>query len=153
MKKLVPVLMLLSSNALAYTDEQCMALNIYHEARSESMAGQFAVADVVLNRVESNRYPNNVCDVIFQAEWADGKPVLHRCQFSWFCDGKSDTPRELDAWHRAKEVSNFIMIHNDFRGITEGATHYHTEYVNPSWNSVMQLIGSIGDHIFYKEYK
>ena len=74
-----------------------MALNIYHEARSDNLAGKFAVGDVVLNRVNDTRYPNNVCDVIYQGEhrpsWKDPKtlvPVRNRCQFSWYCDGKSD---------------------------------------------------------------
>ena len=131
--------------------EHCMALNIYHEARSESLAGQFAVADVVLNRMKSKDYPDTVCGVVKEARLWDGYPVRNKCQFSWYCDGKPDTPTENDAWYRSLDVAQDIMYDNRFRGITEGATHYHTHYVNPRWNRNMKLIGTIGDHIFYLE--
>ena len=132
-------------------EEQCLALNVYHEARSESLAGQYAVADVVLNRVESTHFPNSICAVVKQAQLWDGHPVRNKCQFSWYCDGKSDDPKEKDAWYRSLEVAQSIMYADRFRGITEGANHYHTQYVNPNWNRNMRLIGSIGDHIFYYE--
>lgn len=131
--------------------EHCMALNIYHEARSESLAGQFAVADVVLNRMKSKDYPDTVCGVVKEARMWDGYPVRNKCQFSWYCDGKPDKPTEKDAWYRSLDVAQDIMYDNKFRGITEGATHYHTHYVNPRWNRNMKLIGTIGDHIFYLE--
>lgn len=154
MKRILAGLMLLSSCSHAdilYKEERCLALNVYHEARSESLAGQYAVADVVLNRVESNRFPNTVCDVVYQAQLWDGHPVRNKCHFSWFCDGKRDEPAERDAWYRAQEVAQSIMYTNRFRGITEGSTHYHTQYVDPSWNRNMRLVGTIGDHIFYLE--
>mgnify|MGYP000663418613 CR=1 FL=1 len=131
--------------------EHCMALNIYHEARSESLAGQYAVADVVLNRVESKDYPDTVCGVVKHARRWDGYPIRNQCQFSWYCDGKPDTPTESDAWYRSINVAQDIMYDDKFRGLTEGATHYHTHYVNPRWNRNMKLIGTIGDHIFYLE--
>lgn len=154
MVKLFITLLLLTPFANAdefYSEEQCLALNIYHEARSESLAGQYAVADVVLNRVESKHFPNSVCGVVKQAQLWEGHPVRNRCQFSWYCDGKSDKPIEKDAWYRSLEVAQSILYANRFRGITEGANHYHTQYVDPSWNRKMRLIGSIGDHIFYYE--
>ena len=93
-----------------------MALNIYHEARGENMAGKFAVADVVLNRVESRRYPNDVCGVVYQAElsewWLErGRevPIKGRCQFSWYCDGMKDDPMEGDAWAEALIISYQIL--------------------------------------------
>jgi len=134
-------------------DEQthCLALNIYHESRSESMVGQYAVADVVLNRVASSRYPNTVCGVVKQSRLWDGYPVRDQCQFSWYCDGKPDTPTESDAWHRSQTIATFMIYDDKYRGITEGATHYHTNYVDPYWNSSMVFIGRIGDHLFYKE--
>lgn len=132
-------------------DLQCLALNIYHEARSESLAGQYAVADVVLNRVESRDYPNTICGVVYQAKMWEGHPVRDKCQFSWYCDGKSDTPQETDAWYRSLMIAVNIVHQNKFRGLTEGATHYHTNYVNPKWNKSMDFIGRIGDHLFYLE--
>lgn len=132
-------------------DVSCLAMNIYHEARSESLAGQYAVADVVLNRVESKRFPNTVCEVVHQARLWEGNPVRNKCQFSWYCDGKTDTPSEMDAWYRSLSIATQILMAGKFRGLTEGATHYHTEYVDPFWNDSMILIGGIGDHIFYLE--
>lgn len=132
-------------------DLHCLALNIYHEARSESLAGQYAVADVVLNRVESRDYPNTICGVVYQAKMWEGHPVRDKCQFSWYCDGKSDTPQETDAWYRSLMIAVNIVHQNKFRGLTEGATHYHTDYVNPKWNKSMDFIGRIGDHLFYLE--
>lgn len=132
-------------------DLHCLALNIYHEARSESLAGQYAVADVVLNRVESRDYPNTICGVVYQAKLWEGHPVRDMCQFSWYCDGKSDTPKETDAWYRSLMIAVNIVHQGKFRGLTEGATHYHTNYVNPKWNKSMDFIGRIGDHLFYLE--
>jgi len=141
-----------------YKELQCLTVNIYHESRSELTIGQYAVADVVLNRVESKRYPNTVCGVVYQARLSPwglerGKtiPLKHKCQFSWYCDGKTDVIRDNDAYERAKQVAYNIMYNGKYRHITEHATHYHTNYVNPSWNSSMQLIGTIGNHIFYIE--
>ena len=72
----------------------CMAFNIYHEANNQSMLGQIAVGQVVMNRVEDSRFPDTVCEVVKQAVTYKGtdKPVLHKCQFSWYCDGKNDEP-------------------------------------------------------------
>ena len=72
----------------------CMALNIYHEARNQSMVGQVAVGEVVMNRVEDSRFPDTICEVVKQAVTYKNtdKPVLHKCQFSWYCDGQKDEP-------------------------------------------------------------
>lgn len=142
----------------------CMALNVYHESRSDNLAGQFAVSDVVLNRVEDPRYPNTICGVVYEGpvyeSWKTRNtpdpddavfyPRKHRCQFSWYCDGVSDVPRQPHAWRKAQEVAYHIVNSGMFRGITEGATHYHATYVNPSWNKTMIEVGRIGEHIFYK---
>jgi len=143
------------------TDElECLALNIYHEARSESLAGQYAVADVTRKRVKDTRYPSTTCGVVKQAvmsEWAVQQglfiPKRNQCQFSWYCDGQSDAPVEQYAWLRAKGVAEDILSYRKFRGITEGATHYHASYVQPKWSfhRKMKIIGRIGDHIFYVE--
>jgi N-acetylmuramoyl-L-alanine amidase len=138
-------------------DEYCLALNVYHEARSENLAGKFAVSDVVLNRVNDNRYPNTICGVVKQAvlsKWhlEQGRevPVRNKCQFSWYCDGRSDDPTDMDAWAESRLVAYQMIEGGLYRGITEGATHYHATYVEPSWRTRFSLVGHIGSHIFYR---
>ena len=130
----------------------CLALNVYHEAKNQSFMGQVAVAQVVMNRVKDARYPNTVCDVVKQAETYKYKPTIpikNRCQFSWYCDGKSDKPEEPKAWRDAMHVAN--GVYNGHIGdFVEGATHYHAYYVNPSWAKVKQYVLRIDDPIFYK---
>ena len=123
----------------------CMALNIYHESRSEEMRGQVAVANVTLNRVASNKWPNDVCSVVKQG-YSKGKK---NCQFSWFCDGKSDTPKDTVAWARSVLVANDVML-GYIPDITEGATHYHATYVLPEWAESKVPVVQIGDHMFYR---
>ena len=139
-------------------DTYCMALNIYHESRSENLAGKFAVADVVMNRVNNRNYPDSVCGVIYDAElkpsWKDPTkevPIRNRCQFSWYCDGKLDDPTETDAWNESILVAHQSIYEGRMLGLTEGATHYHTTYVEPYWASSLDLVGHIGSHIFYRE--
>jgi len=130
----------------------CLALNVYHEAKNQSFMGQVAVAQVVMNRVKDARYPNTVCDVVKQAETYKYKPTIpikNKCQFSWYCDGKSDKPEEPKAWRDAMHVAN--GVYNGHIGdFVEGATHYHAYYVNPSWANVKKYVLRIDDHIFYK---
>ena len=77
-------------------------------------------------------------------------PVRHMCQFSWYCDGKSDKARDGDAWRRAQVIAYMIHKNRKYRGITEGATHYHATYVSPKWAPELDLVGRIGTHIFYR---
>ena len=155
---------------LVASDKQalCMALNIYYESRSDNLAGQYAVADVVLNRVQDSRYPDTICEVIQQGpvkeSWKTKQdpdlpeserkynPIRHKCQFSWYCDGKSDDPQSETGWAQAQYVAGAIMYSGKYRGMTEGATHYHATYVRPKWrlDRGMNHIGRIGAHIFYK---
>jgi spore germination cell wall hydrolase CwlJ-like protein len=155
-----------TADTVSEDEIHCMAKNIYFEAKSQLVAGQYAVADVVINRVLDTRYPNTVCEVVYDGpikeSWKTRKdttlsdderifyPVRNRCQFSWYCDGKSDKIRDEDAWHLAYDIAQSIMIHGNMRGITEGATHYHADYVSPAWARKITLVGSIGDHIFYR---
>lgn len=154
-------LMLLSLSASAearglFTAEQrpqewCLAQNIYYEARGSNRADRIAVADVVLNRVRDSRYPNTICEVVQQGRKnADGSMRRNQCQFSWYCDGKSDWPTDMDAWVDAQQIAYNMVTHRDGRGITEGATHYHADYVQPRWARDLQMIGRIGVHIFYR---
>jgi spore germination cell wall hydrolase CwlJ-like protein len=113
--KLLLLTFLLASSLLANDQIKCLALNIYFEARSSNLADQAAVADVVLNRVESSKYPGTVCKVVKQARLWKGNPVRDKCQFSWYCDGKSDTPKDLDAWLNAQYVAYQMLNHNRFK--------------------------------------
>ena len=129
----------------------CLAQNIYHEARGDSLAGRYAVADVVLNRVKDRRYPGTICEVVYQGKQdSNGRMILNRCQFSWYCDGKSDDTPNADKWIEAQAIAYQIVKMGTFRGITEGATHYHATYVDPSWNKRMDQIGRIGLHLFFR---
>ena len=128
----------------------CLALNVYYEARSQSIVEQIAVAQVVINRVNDDRYPDTICEVVKQGEKnLDGTMKEDRCQFSWYCDGLSDTPREKDAWDNAIMVANSVY-HGNFEDFVEGATHYHAYYVAPEWASAKTYITRIEDHIFYR---
>lgn len=132
---------------------ECLALNIYHEARGSNLADQYAVADVTLNRVHNDRYPDTICEVVKQAQNdGNGNPIRNRCQFSWWCDGKNDKPNNETAWANSQYVAGNIAIGDKFRGITEGSTHYHASYVHPNWTDDrgMNHIGRIGSHIFYR---
>jgi spore germination cell wall hydrolase CwlJ-like protein len=122
----------------ATAEIHCLALNVYHEARSEPDQGKFAVARVTLNRVRSTRYPDSVCKVVWQ-----------RGQFSWTRDGHSDRPRNLGAWRDALWIATVAYEFNPL-SMVGSATHYHAVYVRPSWSAVHRRIGRIGQHIFYE---
>jgi spore germination cell wall hydrolase CwlJ-like protein len=149
------------SQSLTFNEDQfpevnCMALNIYYETRSSNLADMYAVADVVLNRVEDTRYPNTICGVVKEGQqYSDGRMKRNKCQFSWYCDGKSDVPRDRESWKRAQSIAWDVVQWNSYRGITEGSTHYHTTYVNPRWNKSRKgwsvtRVGRIGAHIYYR---
>ena len=125
-------------------DLRCLALNIYHEARSESRKGQIAVARVTLNRVESQAFPDSVCAVVKQ-----GGEKRHQCQFSWWCDGKSDRPVDSRAWRRSLEIGRQALA-NKAADPTEGALFYHADYVKPQWSKVFDRTARIGRHLFYR---
>jgi spore germination cell wall hydrolase CwlJ-like protein len=105
----------------------------------------------VLNRVNDTRYPNTVCEVVKQGlQDANGNMRRNKCQFSWYCDGKADNPQNQDLYVEAQSIAWNMVEEGKYRGITEGATHYHATYVNPRWASTLQLVGRIGAHIFYR---
>ena len=131
----------------------CLALNTYHEAKNQSMIGQVATAQVVMNRVADSRYPNTVCEVVKQGPKYKGSdvPVRHKCQFSWFCDGKSDEPRrDSKEWRMAQEYARIVLSGRIVLDVTEGATHYHATYVKPSWAKTKTRTTRIEKHIFYR---
>jgi N-acetylmuramoyl-L-alanine amidase len=130
----------------------CLAMNIYHEARGEPLAGQLAVGFSTMNRVADKRYPDTVCDVVHQAKyhgWDMGNPIRNQCQYSWFCDGLSDNPQDGKAMLESVILSQNIIAGN-VTDISEGATHYHADYVHPYWADTLTSVLYIGSHIFYK---
>lgn len=128
-----------------------MAMAVYFEARGEPLVGQSAVAHVIMNRVVDARYPNTVCEVVKQGptyKWKANFPIRHKCQFSFYCDGKSDKPTDQDAYELAKMISFGAMTGRTYDP-TNGATHYHAHYVNPDWANSKHMTVRINDHIFY----
>lgn len=124
----------------------CLAQNIYFEARSEPVDGMLAVGHVVLNRVASKRFPGSICKVVRQG----GEQRRHRCQFSWWCDGRSDHPHDKAAWNAARVIAWFV--HNgQTKDPTGGALWYHADYVNPYWRDAFTEGPQIGRHIFYSK--
>jgi len=139
-------------NEKNYNNKQreCLALNIYHEARNQSINGQIAVGFVTLNRVKSERYPDTICEVVTQAEYSNGVIVLHKCQFSWWCNNKSNTPKNKTAWKQAKKTANIVLdTYGHTYDITKGSLWYHATYVKPSWITMFRKTVKIDDHIFY----
>lgn len=129
---------------------QCLANNIYHEARNQSDTGQYAVALVTLNRVESPRFPNTVCRVVHQAvRDSSGAPIRHKCQFSWYCDGRSDRIAEPLAFAKALDIAEDVYF-GRVEDFTNNATFYHTRSVNPDWAKVFNVVYEHQYHIFYR---
>ncbi len=124
----------------------CLALAVFYEARSEPTRGQIAVANIVMNRVESDRYPNSPCEVVQQ-----GQPGLNRCQFSYYCDGLPEEPDDGQAWDFALFVAGLVGIENARIPQLDGVLHYHTIQVNPWWSRKMIEITTIGNHVFMLE--
>lgn len=126
-------------NAEAAKEQQCLALNIYHEARGEPVLGQIAVANVTLNRVADSRWPSTVCEVVYQPK-----------QFSWTHMIEDHTPRKGDNWNIAQDIARGVLAGED-EDVTDGAVYYHADYVNPVWNRNLTITIVIGAHIFYKD--
>jgi spore germination cell wall hydrolase CwlJ-like protein len=126
-------------------------MNVFWEARSQSTAGQVAVAQVVINRVNDSRYPDTICGVVTQAVRHSGStlPVKHKCQFSWYCDGKKDKPTDDKSWSKALLVA-VTVFDGKTVDILEGATHYHATSVYPDWANTKTRTARIDDHIFYR---
>jgi spore germination cell wall hydrolase CwlJ-like protein len=126
-------------------ERRCLEQAVYFEARSEPEEGQAAVAQVVLNRVRSDLYPNTICGVVFQNS--------HRhlaCQFTFTCEGKSLRITEPAAWERARRIAAAVLEGETYLASVGGATHYHADYVRPRWASRLRHADTIGRHIFYQ---
>jgi spore germination cell wall hydrolase CwlJ-like protein len=126
----------------------CLALTIYHEARNQNLDGQIAVAQVVINRVHDPHYPSSVCEVVHQGPvtWT-GSPVIGECQFDWWCDGKSDVPKDRRSMRKAMVIAEMVIA-GKLPDKTNGATHFHSIKVNPDWD--FQFIARVGDHLLYR---
>lgn len=124
---------------------QCLAEALYFEARGESVRGQFAVAEVILNRVASPAYPATVCGVVHQ-----GTGKRYACQFTYTCDGHAEVISEPRAFRRVGKVAR-LMLDGAPKQLTEGATHYHTKSVRPRWASRFPRTATIGVHHFYRQ--
>lgn len=123
---------------------ECLAEALYFEARGESVRGQFAVAEVILNRVDTASFPDTVCAVVNQ-----GTGRRYQCQFTYTCDGYSDVVREHDAYRQVAKVAR-LMLDGAARELTSGATYYHTKAVNPRWARQFTRTTTIGVHHFYR---
>ena len=124
---------------------RCLAEALYFEARGESIKGMFAVGEVILNRVRSGSYPNSVCGVINQ-----GTGRKYACQFTYTCDGRPEHINEPAAFARVGKVARLLMDGAP-SGLTQGATHYHTHAVSPSWAKRFPRTATIGFHHFYRQ--
>lgn len=123
---------------------RCLAEAVYFEARGETLEGQFAVAEVILNRVDNRRYPRTVCGVVNQGA------STSVCQFSYVCDGKPEVITETRAFERAGKIAA-IMLAGGPRTLTLGATHFHTTNVRPGWAHRLPRTATIGQHLFYRQ--
>ncbi|CUH65618.1 Germination-specific amidase [Thalassovita gelatinovora] len=123
---------------------QCLAEALYFEARGESVKGQFAVAEVIMNRVDSPRFPDTVCDVVHQ-----GTGRKYQCQFTYTCDGHQEVIVEHDAYRQVGKVAK-LMVNGVARELTGGATYYHTKAVLPRWARKFDRTATIGVHHFYR---
>jgi spore germination cell wall hydrolase CwlJ-like protein len=123
-------------------DWRCLTEALYFEARGEPVKGQFAVAEVILNRVDAPGYPDTVCEVVHQAS-------SRGCQFSYTCDGRADRIRDRTAAVAAGKIAR-LMLDGAPRVLTGGATHFHTRAVRPGWAEAYARTASIGRHLFYR---
>lgn len=127
-------------------ERRCLAAGIYFEARGESTLGQMAVAEVILNRVESGEYPDTICGVVYQ-----GAKRHNGCQFSFACDGKVEVPHNRLAWRKSQRLARYIMSGQLRREIVGQSLFYHADYVRPYWSQHMVEVAKVGRHIFYRK--
>ena len=161
--KILFVFFALTLSIFSYSEDKethllCLAKNIYHEARGEPVEGQIAISNVVINRVKSKRFPNDICSVVYQKNQIafinrilEIIPVnIPGCQFSWTCDSKPDDLFiDKTALENSQKIAEEVLngLHHD---LSEGATHYHSVFINPHWADSLNETVVIGEHIFYK---
>lgn len=125
-------------------ERRCLVEGIYYEARGERAVGQVAVAEVVLNRVMSGRYPASICGVVFQGAKSG------QCQFSFACTNVMKHPRNKVAWRKAQRLAHYVLAGKVRNSLVGTATYYHATYVSPYWAPHMVEVAKIGQHIFYR---
>lgn len=125
-------------------ERKCLALAVYFESRAETVEGQHAVAAVVLNRVRSEKFPDNICSVVHEGGGRRG-----RCQFSWYCDGRSDEPHDAVSWQRSLDVADAVLD-GEIADPTDGALFFHNTAVRPKWRKKMTKTAAIDNHVFYR---
>jgi cell wall hydrolase len=145
-KKFVPTV---KKVKLSKEEQLCLTQAIYHEARGESESGQWAVANVIINRAFSKKFPSTICGVVFQ----NADQGRYKCQFTFACDGRSDFGTEKGAWNRAVKMAQ-VAYHEfqagDRPGVVPNSTlYYHTTAVSPSWSNKFTRVATIGSHLFY----
>jgi spore germination cell wall hydrolase CwlJ-like protein len=137
----------------------CMARNIFFEARGESAQGKAMVGLVVLERVRSPHFPHTICGVVTQANRdINGHIIKNECSFSWICDGQEhdinlSNPAVQEEWKQSYLVAEMVMLHQIKEKIDmDGVTHYHNQTVSPDWahNKNYKLVAIIGHHLFYR---
>jgi len=130
-------------------ERECLAQAIYHEARGESSTGQMAVANIIVNRARSDRFPSTLCGVIYQ----NADQGRYRCQFTFACDGRDDTPGERRAWLRSQELARTVYAEfaqgQEIGVLPRTALYYHTTAVRPSWANTFSRVATVDSHIFY----
>lgn len=145
------------SLGISPADFECLKKNIYFESRNQETVGMYAVAFVTVNRLNLG-FSDTICGVVFQGKKdKNGIIIKYRCQFSWTCDGKGDTPRlrnqeEIDAWNLAEKVADDV-IRGTVENTMQNVTHYHADYVSPHWakSQKMEMVLTVGEHIFYSD--
>ena len=146
-KKFVPTV---KKVKLTKEEQLCLTQAIYHEARGESEAGQWAVANVIINRAMSKKFPGSLCGVVFQ----NADKGRFKCQFTFACDGRSDFGTEQGAWNRAVQDGAGRVPRVPGQGdrpgvVPNSALYYHTTAVAPSWSNKFDRVATIGSHVFY----
>ena len=154
-KFFISLLLLFSLYTHANTAKEanCLAENIYFEGRNQGTGGWIAITNVTLNRVQSDRFPNTICKVVFQGPMYKGTniPVKHKCQFSWWCDGLPENINNMNLYMEIFYFANVMLTSNRLSfDITDGATHYHHYKVHPQWANKLTKVIRIGDQIFYR---
>ena len=127
---------------------RCLSEALYFEARGETVKGQFAVAEVIMNRVSSSSFPGTLCGVIKQ-----GTGRKYQCQFTYNCDGYKDIIAEHQAFRRVSKVARAALDEAEgVGGLTDGATYYHSTAVRPAWARRFKQTARIGVHLFYRPH-
>tara|TARA_Y100000296_G_C5125634_1_gene232730 strand:+ start:296 stop:781 length:486 start_codon:yes stop_codon:yes gene_type:complete len=149
---MAPLFLCMSAKADMLTLQQqitCLTEAVYFEARGENFIGQLAVANVILNRVRHVKFPNTICDVVHEGRYWKGNPVRNKCQFSYWCDGKSEKMKDKTALEQAKNIA-ILSLAGARIDRMENVLYYHASYMRPYWISYVDRVEKIGTHIFYR---